>query len=564
MNARPSTPRGTRAALAALLLGAGLAGISAPLQAQTDARAKQAAKPGLAGETGGGLSGLLGLFSDQSGKPETQAPKTSPLPLPPPAVRPFDELNFWPLTVERSGAGGQHGWQAMGPLVFSTTQPNGDTAAGIRPLWLSRTWASEGRREIDILYPFFTYKENGERWTWSVLNLVNRHSPRGPAVGTDPGLFDVWPFWFSRKSPVPGESYRGLFPVYGTMKGRLMNDRIDWVLFPFYGRWEKAGRVTYTAPWPFVRHTSGGGCEGWAVWPLAGHFQREGDYRSDYVLWPFAYRKTYNLSEPAGPTVARGIVPFYTDERGPGLDARTFVWPFFGYTHRTLPYKYNETRWLWPLWIHGRGDGIVTERWAPFYTHSVRAGRSKTWVLWPFWRTQSFTEQGLAQRKNQFLYFVWWDLAQRPAGAPASTPAAHKTHLWPLYSFWDNGAGARQLQVLSPFDVFFQHNETTRHLWSPLTAVYRQEHRERGHTRVSVLWNAVSFERSRKLETSRFRLGPLLATDAAPAEGRRVSLLCGLIGMNRAPGSGWKPFLFQFKRKPAAVAPAPTTPSSAP
>src|SRR5206468_10740909 len=65
--------------------------------------------------------------------------------------------------------------------------------------------------------------------------------------------------------------------------------------------------------------------------------------------------------------------------------SETYLWPFFGYSDRTAPASYHEIRYLWPLFVQGRGDHYIN-RWAPFYTHSVNHGYDKQWFLWPVLR----------------------------------------------------------------------------------------------------------------------------------------------------------------------------------
>ena len=467
------------------------------------------------------------------------------------------EDNLFPFSVTRHPADASERVQLAGPLLFSTRKSSGETIAGLRPFWLQRNWPAENRSETDLLYPLFVYRSAGDRWTWSILNLINRHSPQGPALGKASDGFDIWPFYFSRKAPNPADSYRALFPLFGPLKNRLFNDRIDWVLFPLYGRFQKDQRVTTTTPWPFFRTTHGGGHSGWALWPLYGHREQAGVFRTEFWLWPFAYNNVSGLDLPEGPTRSRGLLPLYTEERGPGIDRRIYLWPFFGTTHETKPLRYDETRYFWPFLLQGRGQQVYRNRWAPVYSHSEIRGVSKTWILWPLWRDQSFTESHLDQRKRQFLYFLYWDIEQRKAGSPAGGPVASKTHLWPLYSAWNNGDGTRQLQVLSPFEVFFIHNDTIRHSWSPLFALYRRDARGTDYARHSLLWDAVSYERSRSTEASRFVLGPLLRTESSSGGAKRVSLLCGLLGLKREAGASWKPFLLDFKKRPAPLA-APT------
>jgi hypothetical protein len=171
------------------------------------------------------------------------------------------------------------------------------------------------------------------------------------------------------------------------------------------------------------------------------------------------------------------------------------VWPFFGYTHRTEPVRYDEMRYLWPLFVQGRGDDRYIDRWGPFYTHSRIKGYDKTWVLWPLFRRGIWDDDRLTQEKTQILYFVYWSQEQWRRGHPKDAPA-YKRHLWPLFSAWDNGAGRSQFQLFSPFDVFFPNNDIVRRLYTPLFAIYRSDRRGTEYSSRSLFWHLVSWKKS--------------------------------------------------------------------
>jgi len=465
------------------------------------------------------------------------------------------ENNFWPIKVEQTGtgkadAGRVVAWQGGGPLFFQTVSPDGSSAGGFRPFYV-RQWDAAGRStETDFLYPLLTHRENAADHRWSLLSVVNREGPRHAAT-VGPRSFDLWPFYFSRATGDPATSYHAVFPLHGTVIHRFGDDRISWTLFPLYGRFERNGVTTTTVPWPVIKVLNGDGNRGFTMWPLWGWRAKAGAYREQYFLWPLIYRNETKLWAPK-PDVAVGIIPFYARDESADALSETYLWPFFGYTHRTAPRRYDETRWFWPLLVQGRGDDRHINRWAPFYTHSVIKGDDKRWVLWPLYRQERWTDYGLAQTKTQFLYFLYWSLLERRPAHPAAAPA-RKTHLWPLFSYWDNGAGRRQLQVFSPLEVFFQDNEPVRLAYSPLFALYRLDRRAPDDVRGSFLWDAVTWRRSAGVHE--FHLGPLLGVETAPGR-RRIALGGGLIGLKRGAGDhAWKLFLFDFSANPAKKAP---------
>jgi hypothetical protein len=481
------------------------------------------------------------------------------------------EHNTWPGIVEHTDAAGRsEGWTAGGPFLFKqpTPDPEGGTGAlgGFRPFWVQTTASNGELRSVWVLYPVFTYSADANTYRWTLLDLVRRtdrragapepHSPLEPS-----GEFDFWPFWFSRQTGDPEMSYRALFPIAGTLKNRLGFERLSWMPFPLFVESEARGAVTTSTPWPFVR-TTHGAAHGFALWPLFGWQDRPGVSRDEFYLWPFAYNNTKQPAPdaPAGTPPARhvAVLPFYARATGPGLLSEDFIWPFFGHTEMTVPERYHETRYLWPLLVQGRGDQRYLNRWAPLYTHSSVKGYDKTWYLWPLFRQTQFTDAGLVQTKTSVLWFFYLSQVQRSVRHP-ELPTAAVRHLWPLYSGWDNGAGRRQWQVLSPFEVFFPGNEKVRQTWTPFAALVRYDQRAPGDTRTSLLWNAVTWERRAGEGSSEFHIGPILSI-ATHAEERRIALGNGLLGWQRGPGAaGWRFFWLDFPSK-RAIVPVATAP----
>lgn len=497
------------------------------------------------------------------------------------------ERNHWPLLVRQTDAAGRtREWTSVGPLAFRQPTGEGGTAAGFRPLWVETHDAAGALRAGYFLYPLFSYSVDENTYKWSVFELIRRTDRRPSAAPPRSGFeqngeFEIFPFWFSRQTGDGELSYRALFPVYGTVKNKLGFERLSWALFPLYVENEKRGAVTTSVPWPFIRLTRGA-AHGWGVWPLFNYIERPGVSRSAYYLWPLGYNVTRLPSpeDPPGTPPRRdiGALPFYARSTGPGYINEDFLWPFFGYTSRAAPAprekraglagffdrappgRYHETRYFWPLLVQGRGDEKFVNRWAPFYTHSITKGYHKTWYAWPLVRHARWDDEGVTRERAQFLYFLYWSETQRAAGR-AHSPAARLTHVWPLYSAWDDGAGRRQLQIFSPLEVFFPGNEKVRLAWSPILSLARHERRAPGASRTSVLWNAISWERNAAEARQEFHLGPIFSV-AQRAEEKRVTVGHGLFGFKRdGAGRRWRMFWLDFRRDSAPSSP-PASPAS--
>jgi hypothetical protein len=441
-----------------------------------------------------------------------------------------EEENLWPAYVAEKDVDGQtQSWDAAGPLVFSeaTPAPEAGTAEGFRPFYVRVTGG--GIVRTDILYPLFFIRKYPDSYKWSILQLINGegidHSVARAGGPTDKH-FDIWPFYFSHYTKDPIDSYHALLPLYGTIKYRLGFSKLQWVLFPLYVETRKRHSTTNYYPFPFIRNHHGSE-NGFGVWPLFDVYTGPEHSKHQSYLWPLIWNNRLEPTDVAPPGAPGGtefgILPFYTRTTAPGFLDVNFGGPFFGFTERTLPYRYGEQRYFWPFFVQGRGDQHYVNRWGPFYTHSNVKGTDSTWVGWPFWHVTKFADDDTAQRKTQLFYFLYWELDESSVSRP-QLAHAYKRHLWPLYSAWDNGAGSRQLQFPSPLEVFFPSNPDIRENWGPLFSLYRSDHRPTGETRSEVLWRAVTWRRDADETLAEFHIGPLFGMIRNPG-GLRWTIL---------------------------------------
>ena len=352
------------------------------------------------------------------------------------------EINGWPaVVIQKDVSGETQSWTGIGPLLYSEPVPGPDAghASGLRPFY-GRLTIGETDRTL-LLYPLFYLRQYPDHYKWSILELINGEgvdSNTTKAGGPLDKHFDVWPFYFSHETGDPVDSYRALLPIYGNMKYRLGFDRLFWAPFPLYVETVKRGTTVAYAPWPILRFIRGAQ-NGFAIWPLFGSSEGPGPAKHFFCLWPLIWNNTLEpaLDAPEGsaPGTEVGFLPFYTRETAPGYVSANFAWPFFGYTERTIPYRYSEQRYFWPFFVQGRGDDRLVDRWGPFYTHSNIKGTDTKWVGWPFWHRTRFADDDIEQTKTQFFYFLYWSLDERSVSRPAcgaglqAPPLAAPEHL---------------------------------------------------------------------------------------------------------------------------------------
>ncbi len=466
------------------------------------------------------------------------------------------DVNAWPARVSQHDATGETiSWQGAGPLLFR--QPvAGGSARGFRPLWVEMRNPTGEFQAGYFLYPLFSYARDETTYRWSLLELIRRTDRR---AGAEPprsqfdqrGGLEIWPFWFWREAGDPELSFRGLFPIAGTVRHKLGMERVRWVLFPLYAEVEKRGAVTTHTPWPFIRVTRGA-AHGGGFWPFYTSVEHPGVSQSTHYLWPLGYDVTRLPSpdDPSGAAPRRdvGFLPFYARSTGPGQYNVSYGWPFFGHTEHTQPKLYREYRYFWPLLVQGRGEEKYINRWGPFYSHSIVKGYDKRWYAWPLVRRAQWEEEGLLRTKTQFLYVLYVSHRQQSLARP-SAPVGTLRHLWPLYSTWDNGAGRRQWQFLSPFDVLFPGNQKVQHAWTPLFTLARHDQRAPGDTRTSLFWDAITWRQYPASAGREFHVGPLFSV-VEDATGKRVAFGNGLFGFQRTTAAGgWRMFWLDFRPK---------------
>lgn len=438
------------------------------------------------------------------------------------------EVNYWPFfNGEReASADSFHSWQVMGPIIFGRTSERGGIF-GVRPLFVQFEDRERDQSSTHVLYPLFNYRTTPYGNSWDILQTL-RSSTFTPEGAEGSRTLHLFPFFFLRMDPEnPEREYFGIFPIAGQVQNQLGYDKITWFFFPFNARLERNGTTTVAMPWPFIRFMHGEGARGYHLWPLYGYAAQEDRYVRHYWLWPLGYHVRNDLWKEQ-PLEAFGFLPFYARSISDSAVSESYLWPFFGYTDSHSP-EYYETRYFWPFLVQRRGASYIN-RWAPVYTHSIRSGVEKRWVMWPIYRQETRQERGLLHEKKQVLYFLYWNLRQSSLEDPELAPAV-KRHLWPLFSYWDNGAGRRQLQVLSPFEVFFPQNDVVRAKYSPLFAIYRYDREEGARTKNSLLFDFVTW--SRMDESFRLEAGPLLSYERSP-ERRHWEVIKGLVGYDSA------------------------------
>ena len=404
--------------------------------------------------------------------------------------------------------------------IEKRTTPD-ETQSFVRPIGAS--YETKERIENFFFYPFgWEYRQPDRRYASAIFSLVQYDYHNGPTPYREGKVF---PFVYFKKGVNKEADYAAVWPLGGTVKPFLGRDQISWFMWPLWVKTQNKGVVSRWMPWPFINWRKGDHC-GFGFYPLGGHFYKKDEFDERYFLWPLGYHHNHWKQN----TYKCGFLPFYTYEKSPNVKDLSIVWPFWGHRIENKPH-YEEHRLLWPLWVQGRGELRTVKRWAPFYTFSEIKNDSnyqKTWYAWPFFRFLSWTEHGVNIQQEQFLYFLFWH--QEQFHAQTDEFLGSKTHVWPLYSYWDDGHGHKQLQSLSPFEVFFPGNKVVRDVYTPLFTLFRYEEKD-GSIQQSCLFKL--FQEKRDKEGTSLHC-PLCLDYKNTRQEKSFSILKGLLEYKKA------------------------------
>ncbi len=429
-------------------------------------------------------------------------------------------FDFGPVACRDRSLTGVDRLRAAGPFFESGRSATGSTFRAIRPFYASVWEAPEQRRLREVLWPLVTWKERSGQVDARILTAIYQD-----ADSADPEShyrFRILPVWASGRDR-QGETYRGLFPVAGSVHEFIGLDRVSWFLFPLYSTSAKNDLRTWNVLWPLVSGTTGGGVEKFRVFPLYGQSHWKGRVHKRFVLWPIWTDARYEAPESPGrawalfPIVGRVdlenqkswmVIPPLIRWSTGGTKRQGYVlWPL-------VQYSSGETDkfYLWPLWGWKRNAETRT-----------------SFFLWPIvMRSTSQRTGGSVDRS--LVMPVYYRETRTEKTAEGERERARHVLVWPLVC--DDRDGARRVTRL-PALWPIRNTPPIERNFAPLWTVYA--HRRDGDAVESeALWG---LWRSRRDGEGTYRsLFPLVSWRAGGHDrgASEWSVLGGLIGRRRA------------------------------
>ena len=448
---------------------------------------------------------------------------------PAPSSRSFD-LGF--IAAQHETITGEQRTTALGPFFEHVTSPDGKSYWGFRPFYARVKDPAHKRDRSFYVWPVGSVTRFMNEVKWRFLLAYGRIGQPGVPASLK-YRFSIFPFYFQSRDAA-GKTYRALVPFVGTINNFIFWDRLSFVMFPLYFKWQTHDVVSYNYLWPLFGSTESKNeqkVERVRVLPFYAHSVLEGMYEKKSVMWPFWNWARYDSEGSTGyaymfwPFFGRinrenqkgwmFLPPLFRFDYGKDMENVACPWPFLVYRKT----KYMEKLYLWPLWGK-RKVGPLTNQF----------------FLWPLiWnRTIQFNKQVV--RGFQFIPFIIWDrmIAKKPDGSLGEVTGRF-SKIWPLMSYRRSG-DVKQLNLIELWP--FREDMGVRQSWAPLWTLFSHTSvRGKGYD-TELLWGLYRQSRrgSDKLYSSVFPLYSYERDDEVPGGKKEWSFLKGLVGYKRQNG----------------------------
>ena len=383
-------------------------------------------------------------------------------------VRPVD---LWPLWVrDARPVAGIEATRIGGPFYERWEVAAEETAPWLAPwksVWTLRPFAARlsapgetpaaRTSNLELLHPLAELRRRPDRTSLRLSPFADRTTDAAPAEGTPevgadaelavPEPRDRWTFGlaFGGRTEA-GERYGGLFPLAGVAKQRFGRKRIEFLLFPLFGRSrDHDGFVRTHVLWPFFSFGKGGGRSLWRIWPFYGRDVREGEWDRRFALWPFLHWRTERPGQPTERRV-RLALPFYGDSRSAHERSRFVLGPLYlsSENDRTGARSLDVA---WPFFRKAETparegfSGARELKVEPFFRVRLGPGSERRSHLFGAWDRQRSIHEGVHHDALRVLFVSRFERTEDLETGDYRT----RRDLWPLWTrrdrTWHDDAG---------------------------------------------------------------------------------------------------------------------------
>ena len=387
--------------------------------------------------------------------------------------------------------------RAVFGIASRTYGPDGALLSAIRPFTAKVEQDDPGggrASKLHVVPPIGSHIENssGQKTTIYPLffdNSFGDETQRREHRSDD----DTWIFplvaWGD--APEGHGSYFAAFPFYGTLKGKLLADELNFVAFPAYVHTKKDDWESTHVLWPLIA---------WGKSPTRSHArvmpfwsQTDSPTRSSRtLLWPIGHWDTETKDDRTFDSWFVFPLLGHRTSRDDQYSGWTVLYPFFEFSHDDRTGD-RYTAAPWPVYKHSvrPGDSDSTWYW-PFYGHYDSETDHSAFFAWPIVWSSDVT-QGHRQFHHTYVVPVWMSRTAGPKDGPADD---EELRSWPLFSWKRRGDGYQSVRV--PEIIPFFGWEAGETCYADLLCVFRWSSDQAGREAWDGPLGAVRFRRRMK------------------------------------------------------------------
>jgi len=474
-------------------------------------------------------------------------------------------VNLWPIYFQETRRSAEDPDRLVrrieigGPLFAMETSPDRLYYA-VRPLYNFECDEAEGTRRLQYLWPLgLLSSRRGEHFLHRFFPFFQYTRRKRVTTGQEAWHGMVFPLVFWGSGPRHGR-YFALFPFAGTLRG-LIGDKLSFVMFPLYCRYELGDYTRHNVMWPIVSwgRTKDGRARCLRIFPFYVRKQLAGAYDHRYLIWPLVRwgRQQWRAKEGRMRRGYFAINPFYARETTYDPQGNVVAWrrDYLLYkTRRDLREGKEAEAWSL-LFSVARSEHTPQKdefRIFPVYhrtTHYAPGGREsgRKWtrrrLLYVLVWLDHDTLEPQRDKRGLVVAPFYWRHTVRHTGGPLAGRTGRRTSIWPLVTWQRGPEGSRHLWV--PSNAWADRSLGYKRNVRPLLDLYQHHNSPDGEkeTRVlSRLYHHRSTPAGRYLS-----VGPFWTYDSigdAGADGRKSwSALMGLLKREWwDEGSRWRLF----------------------
>jgi hypothetical protein len=409
----------------------------------------------------------------------------------------------------------------LGPFFEIGQGSNGVNMLAVRPLFSRVTDTAERESITDVVWPWSSFHRRDDYFHWWAL----------PAFGKDENVRDPLSrhtFWllpiYCEGRTRDGKDFAAIFPLGGTICGFLMQDEMNFVLFPLYLDYHSAKQKTTNWLWPLYLREEG---------PLRDRFQLFPFYcekiatneRSYAVCWPIWNRTVFDYPKLHG--TADILFPIYGSVDTDKQKGWMALPPFFS---RMEVEGKTQLRCPWPFYVNSdNADNSHKDSFWPIWDQTASTNGHRRTAIWPLWWDSQSDYYGRRETDVTLVPFYQQTRSEKMVEGKFVTDMDY-VRVWPIFSRYERPEGTR---IRFPELTFMREGLGIERNWAPLWSLYVSNSKDDASDH-DVLWGLARWGTTCD-HTTYGQAGPIFSW-AQPQQGAfGWNFLCGLIGRETDP-----------------------------